>query len=555
MVIQQEKKQVSGVIEMINAMTRFGFSQQLEANRTDNSMNLPVQSLNTLNKKLEANSSNNNPDTPTTVTKEASDYKYALDQSAIVVITDTKGTIEYVNELFCKISKYSKEELLGKNQRIVNSSYHPKAFWKEMWAVIGKGKVWRNEIKNKAKDGTYYWVDTTIVPFVNNMGKPIQYMAIRHDITATKQREQELVAALKKVSDYKYALDQSAIVAITDTNGDIEYANEMFCKISQYSEKELLGKNQRIVNSGYHPKAFWKEMWDTIGKGEVWRSEVKNKERDGSYHWLDTTIVPFVDANGKPERYMAIRHEITDKKQRQEELKQYRQKLEKTNENLEKFAYTAAHDMKSPLNSAMGLIDIIEMELKGKGNEKTIEYLDLLKDTFNNTKQLINGILEYSKTGFSEIELKDIDLNILITKIANQYSTGKQALPANRPVKIKIAQKMPIVRHYKTALSQIIDNLISNAVKYNNKKICEIYIKCIDKSTHYEISIADNGPGIADEYKEKIFDLFENLKTKKKSSSGIGLAIVKKLLTETNGRIWVDPVKKQGANFVFTIDK
>ncbi|MCF6352173.1 MAG: PAS domain-containing sensor histidine kinase [Cyclobacteriaceae bacterium] len=553
--MQKEKKQVSGVIEMINAMTRFDFSKQQETNRADNSMNLLAQSLNTLNKELEANSGNNKTGTPTTVTKEASDYKYALDQSAIVVITDTKGTIEYVNELFCKISHYSKEELLGKNQRIVSSGYHPKAFWKEMWAVIGKGKVWRNEIKNKAKDGTYYWVDTTIVPFVNNMGKPIQYMAIRHDITATKQREQELIEALKQVSDYKYALDQSAIVAITDTNGNIEYANEMFCKISQYSEKELLGKNQRIVNSGYHPKAFWKEMWDTIGKGEVWRSEVKNKERDGSYHWLDTTIIPFVDANGKPERYMAIRHEITDKKQRQEELKQYRQKLEKANENLEKFAYTAAHDMKSPLNSAMGLIDIIAMELKGKENGRTIEYLDLLKDTFNNTKQLINGILEYSKTGFSEIALKNIDLNILITKIANRYSTGKQTLPANRPVKIKIAQKMPIVRHYKTALSQIIDNLISNAVKYNDKKICEIYIECIDKSTHYEISIADNGPGIADEYKEKIFDLFENLKTKKKSSSGIGLAIVKKLLTETNGRIWVDTVKKQGANFVFTIDK
>ncbi len=555
MVIQQEKKQIDGAIEMINAMAKFDFSQQLETNMADNSMNLLAQSLNTLSKRLETNAVNNKTDKSTTITKEASYYKYALDQSAIVVITNTKGTIEYVNEMFCKISQYSEKELLGKNQRIVNSGYHPKEFWKEMWAIIAKGKVWHNEIKNKAKDGTYYWVDTTIVPFVNDKGKPIQYMAIRHDITAAKQREQELVEALKKVSDYKYALDQSAIVAITDTNGDIEYANEMFCKISQYSEKELLGKNQRIVNSGYHPKEFWKEMWETIGKGEVWRSEVKNKERDGSFHWLDTTIVPFVDANGKPERYMAIRHEITDKKQRQEELKQYRQKLEQTNENLEKFTYTAAHDMKSPLNTAMGLINIIEMELKGKENGKAIEYLDLLKDTFNNTKQLINGILEYSKTGFSEIEMKNIDLNTFITEIANQHSINKQGLPTNRLVKIKITPQMPIVRHYKTALSQIINNLVSNAIKYNNKKICEIYIECIDKGAHYEILITDNGPGVANEDKEKIFDLFENLKTKKKGSSGIGLAIVKKLLAETNGRIWVENAKDMGAKFVFTINK
>ncbi len=548
MVIQQEEKQLSGVIEMINAMARFDFSQQLETNMTDDSMGLLAQGLNTLSKRLKDNSVNTKTDKLVTVSKEASDYKHALDQSAIVAITNTKGTIEYVNEMFCKISKYSKEELLGKNQRIVNSGYHPKEFWREMWATIGKGNIWRNEIKNKAKDGTYYWVDTTIVPFVNERGKPVQYMAIRHDVTATKQREQELVEALKKVSDYKYALDQSAIVAITDTNGTIEYANEMFCKISKYSKEELLGKNQRIVNSGYHSKEFWKEMWATIGKGEVWRNEIKNKERDGSYHWLDTTIVPFVDANGNPERYMAIRHDITDKKQRQEELKHYRQKLEQTNENLEKFAYTAAHDMKSPLNSAMGLIDIIGMELKGKENEKIIEYLNLLKGTFNDTKQLINGILEYSKTGFPKTELKDIDLNTFIAKITNQYS-------ANKFVTIKVAQKLPKVRYYETALLQIINNLISNAVKYNNKELCEIIIKCIDKNTHYEISIADNGPGIVNEDKERIFDLFERLKTKKKNSSGIGLAIVKKLLTETNGRIWVEPTKKQGANFVFTIDK
>ncbi len=558
MLKQQEEKQLDGIIKMINSMERFDFSQQLETKMNGDSINLIAQSLNLLSKKLayythENTLLNDKNNILTPIHKETADYKFALDQSAIVAITNTKGIIEYVNEMFCKISKYSEEELLGQNQCIVNSGYHSKGFWKEMWHTIGKGKVWRNEIKNKAKDGTYYWVDTTIVPFVNDKGKPERYMAIRHDITEKKQRELELVEALKEVSDYKYALDQSAIVAITDTMGTIEYVNEMFCKISKYTKEELLGKNQRIVNSGYHPKEFWKEMWHTIGKGNVWRKEVKNKEKDGSYHWLDTTIVPFVNEKGKPERYMAIRHDITDKKQRQAELKQYRKKLEQANENLEKFAYTAAHDMKSPLNSASGLISLIEMELEGQENRKAIQYLGLLKDTFDNTRQLINGILEYSKTGFSETEVEDVDLYNLIAKIADRYNTSKQA--TGRPIKISMARTMPIVRHYETALYQVIDNLLNNAIKYNNKEVCEIDIKCTDKGNYYEVSIEDNGPGIDDKDKERVFDLFDNLKTQKKNSTGIGLATVKKLIAETNGRVWVEPSKKQGAKFVFTINK
>jgi len=558
MLKQQEEKQLDGIIKMINSMESFDFSQQLETKMNGDSMNLIAQSLNLLSKKLAYYSyenallnDKNNILTP--IHKETTDYKFALDQSSIVAITNTRGTIEYVNEMFCEISKYTKEELLGKNQRIVNSGYHSKGFWKEMWGTIGRGKVWRNEIKNKAKDGTYYWVDTTIVPFVNDKGKPERYMAIRHDITTTKQREEELVEALKEVSDYKYALDQSAIVAITNTRGTIEYVNEMFCKISKYTKEELLGKNQRIVNSGYHPKEFWEEMWHTIGKGNVWRKEIKNKEKDGSYHWLDTTIVPFVNDKGKPERYMAIRHDITDKKQRQAELKQYRKKLEQANENLEKFAYTAAHDMKSPLNSASGLISLIEMELEGQENQKAIQYLGLLKDTFDNTKQLINGILKYSKTGFSETEVEDVNLYNLIAKIADRYNTSKQA--TGRPIKISMARTMPIVRHYETALYQVIDNLLNNAIKYNNKEVCEIDIKCTDKGNYYEVSIEDNGPGIDDKDKERVFDLFDNLKTQKKNSTGIGLATVKKLITETNGKVWLEPSKKQGAKFVFTINK
>ncbi len=253
--------------------------------------------------------------------KELADLKFALDESAIVAMTDQGGKITYVNDKFCEISKYPRDELLGQAHRILNSDYHPKDLIDELWRTIERGDVWRGELRDRTRDGGVYWVDATVVPLLNERGKPYRYVAVCNDITGRKEAEEALRRSLRELADLKFALDESAIVAMTDVSGRITYVNDKFCEISKYEREELLGQDHRIISSNYHPKEFTDELWRTIEQGEVWRGEIRDRAKDGGAYWMDTTVVPFLNQRGKPYRYVAICSDITARKEAEEALK------------------------------------------------------------------------------------------------------------------------------------------------------------------------------------------------------------------------------------------
>jgi len=225
-----------------------------------------------------------------------------------------------------------------------------------------------------------------------------------------------------------------------------------------------------------------------------------------------------------------------------------RAELNEVNSKLEKYSYTVAHDLKAPFHSINGLLSLIEIENEKHLNENITNYINLLKDINFRCTSLINDILEYSKIDFKKLEMKEIDLLSFCNDISKQFLL-------NNNVSIYIDEKLPKVYHDETVLSQIFTNLISNAIKHNDKELCEIMILFADKDEHYEITVSDNGPGIPNERKESIFNLFENQDSSLENSSGVGLAIVKRIVTETNGKIWVESNLNESSNFIFTIPK
>ncbi len=226
-----------------------------------------------------------------------------------------------------------------------------------------------------------------------------------------------------------------------------------------------------------------------------------------------------------------------------------RSKLDTVNSKLEKFAYTTAHDLRAPLNSITGLVTLLELTLNPAEDSEVNKYIMQLKKTTDQMKNLVHGILEYSKTDTASIEEQEIDLNEVIEEIIEIDQLLDSAV-------IKIESVLPAVVFNRAAMDQVIRNLLNNAIKYSDKKKCEIIIRTKEADKHFLICISDNGPGIAREYQEKIFELFNKVESESKvDSHGIGLATVKSVLESVGERIWVESTVNEGATFCFTLKK
>ncbi|MDP4084946.1 MAG: PAS domain S-box protein [Bacillota bacterium] len=461
------------------------------------------------------------------------DIKSALDVSSIVAITDPKGTILYVNDKFEEISKYKKEEILGKNHRILNSGYHSREFFKNLWQTIGGGKVWKGEICNRAKDGSLYWVDTTIVPFLDKKGKPYQYVAIRTDVSNRKRAEEHLKETLQENLDIKFALDQSSIVAFTDEKGVITSVNDKFCEISKYSREEIIGKTHSVLNSGFHSKKFFQDLWKTIGEGKVWKGEIRNKAKDGTFYWVDTTIVPFLNKEGKPYQYLAIRNDITERK-RTEEVLHRQDKLAAVGQ----LAAGVAHEIRNPLTSMKGYTEFLQLDEK---DPERLEFLNIILDEIERVNTIVEDFMVLAKPKAVELEEKNV-----IPVIQNVISLLEfEAKKKNVYLHFDYNKEIIQIECDEGRLKQVFLNFIKNGIEAMPSG-GDLYVRTFIHENNVQISIQDTGVGIP---KEKLKKLGEPFYTTKKNGNGLGLMVSFKIIESHNGKVFVESEPNKGTTF------
>jgi PAS domain S-box len=383
------------------------------------------------------------------------------------------------------------------------------------------------------------------------------------------ESEKELTATVKELSDVKAALDVHSIVAITDARGKITYVNEKFCAISKYRRDELVGQDHRIINSGYHSKEFFADLWATIGRGRVWQGEIKNRAKDGTYYWVDTTIFPFLNAAGKPVQYVAIRTDITQRKADEAELERFASDLAEKNKELEAIVYTVSHDLRSPLVNVQGFgkqlqraCDKIKAAvaaapdgkvaaeaLKQPVEEAIPQALRFINAGVSKMEMLLAGLLRYSRLGRVTLTIGPIDMNALVA--AALAATKFQLDEAKAEVRV---ETLPGCLGDQAQVSQVLANLIDNAVKYRDpSRALKIEVRGRSEKGRSVYAVADNGIGIPEAHQPKIFEIFHRLDPEATQGEGLGLTIAQRVLERQRGRIWVESKEGVGSTFYVSL--
>ena len=489
--------------------------------------------------------------------QQAESAKFALDQHSLVSIADVEGNILYVNDKFVEISGYQESELLGKKHSVLNSNNQPKSYWQNMHETVLAGKTWHDEVRNRAKNGDYYWVDTTIVPNFDSNKQVNGFTSIRTDITQQKKDIDNLAIAKQQAESAKFALDQHSLVSIADVEGNILYVNDKFVEISGYQESELLGKKHSVLNSNNQPKSYWQNMHETVLAGKTWHDEVRNRAKNGDYYWVDTTIVPNFDSDKQVTGFTSIRTDITQQKEILDNLSIAKQHAESATNAKTQFLATMSHEIRTPMNGVIGMTNLL---LDTSLNKEQHNFAKTVKYSAESLLTIINDILDFSKIEAGKLELEPIefDLELLLHDIGSSIAFQAHNKELELICPANVITNQPFIAD-PGRIRQILNNLIGNSVKFTEEGEVSVYCKVQEQSEQHTtllFEITDSGIGLTDEQQGKLFERFsqaDGSTTRKYGGTGLGLSISKQLVELMDGEIGSKSVEGKGSTFWFTV--
>lgn len=478
-------------------------------------------------------------------------FEISLD---MLCISGADGYFKRVNPAFTQTLGWSTEEMLARPfLDFVHHDDHVATLGEvERLLARGGNSTLRFENRCLHKDGSYRLLSWVCAHNSNGL-----IFSTARDMTAVGQEAAQQAGSIRELADFKAALDQHAIVATTDARGTITYANDKFCAISKYARAELIGQNHRLINSGYHPQTFFDELWQTIASGRVWKGEIRNRAKDGTFYWVDTTIVPFLDAQGKPFQYIAIRADINERKRVEAALLSARDAADRASLAKDSFLATMSHEIRTPLGGLMGMLELLGFTPLNHDQRETVQ---AAMDSGQSLLRIVNDILDWSKIEAGKLALspQPTSLARLVASVVNTYArvASARSLIVEQHIDARLDSSHLVDP---LRLSQVLNNFVSNALKFTPKGQVEVRADLLDRDDGVErvrFSVRDTGIGIAPDVQANLFQSFQQGTSdtaRMYGGTGLGLSICRSLADMMGGQIDLESAPGTGSTFSITL--
>lgn len=462
----------------------------------------------------------------------------------IITVSD-KGIVDSFNKAGEAIFGYAAGEVIGQDIRMLMRRAYGEEEGFPACYLVNNGcqetKSNTREAPGRRKDGTVFPMDLAISE-VRQANRRMFTFIVR-DVTERKRTEE----ALKLQST---ALESAAnAIVITDREGTILWTNDAFTRLTGYSREEAIGSNTRMLKSGVQDQSFYKNLWNTIFAGKVWRNELVNRRKNGDLYSEEMTITPVRDERGAITRFVAIKQDVTERKQAEKKLEKLLVDLERSNEELRQFAYVASHDLKEPLRMVASYTQLLEKRYSDRLDTDAKEFIHFAVDGATRMQRLIDDLLTYSRVGYRADPFEATDCRCVLDQVISNLSVAVAENDA-----VITYNDLPTVMADGPQMMQLFQNLLGNAIKFRSAHAPKIHVSAERNGQDWLFSFRDNGIGIDPQYSDRILLIFQRLHSRDKyPGTGIGLAICKKIVERHGGRIWFTSEPGEGSTFFFTI--